>query len=141
VKKKLAKAAFKLAKSPVGDLIIGLAFGKFSRALPVKRLKETDKVIAFWHPKPFWEKHILIVPKKAIKKITEINKSDLEYVDEAFMVTKELVGELGWEKRGYTLLINGGKRQEVNQLHFHLASGRKIKSGSGIEKMVMADIY
>lgn len=122
----MSKRVFALAKTPVGDLIVGLAFGRFSKLLPVKKLKETDKVIAFWHPKPFWEKHILIVPKKAIKRLTALRDSDLGYIDEAFKVAKELVETLGWEKDGYTLLINGGKRQEVNQLHFHLTSGKEL---------------
>ena len=119
----ISKKLFSLAKTSIGDLIVGLAFGKLSKLLPVKVVKETSKVIAFWHPKPFWEKHILIVPKKAIKKITAIKESDLEYIKEVYLVTKEIVNELGWGKEGYTLTTNGGNRQEVNQLHFHLWSG------------------
>ncbi len=116
---------FSLAKTPIGDLIIGIAFGKLHKFIPVKRVKETNNVIAFWHPKPFWEKHILIVPKKAIKKITKIDAKDFVYLNDVFMVAKSIVEELGWEKDGYTLLSNGGKRQEVNQLHFHLVSGKQ----------------
>lgn len=119
----MSKKLFALAKTPLGDLIIGIAFRRLSKLLPVKRIKETDKVIAFWHPKPYWEKHILLVPKKAIKKITLIKEEDLEYIDEIYKTVGEIVEELGWEKEGYTLLTNGGNRQEVNQLHFHLASG------------------
>ncbi len=60
-----------LAKTPLGDLIAGMAFGTpLSNLLPVKRIKETNKVVAYWHPKPFWEKHILLIPKKAIKNLT-----------------------------------------------------------------------
>ena len=117
---------FALAKTPIGDLIIGIAFGKLSKLLPIKRVKETSMVIAFWHPKPFWERHILIVPKKAIKKITTLEEEDLDYVSEVYKVAKEIVEELKLEKDGYTILTNGGNRQEVNQLHFHLASGKQI---------------
>ena len=122
----LGKKLFALAKTPLGDLIVGLAFGKFSKLLPVKKIKETDLVIAFWHPKPFWEKHILIVPKRSIKNITSISNEDGTYIYEVFRIATEIVTEFGWEKEGYTLLTNGGKRQEVNQLHFHLASGAKL---------------
>ena len=117
---------FSLAKTPMGDFIVGIAFGKLSKLIPVKRIKETNKIIAFWHPKPFWEKHILIVPKKAIKKITALKDEDLDYVAEVYKVAKEIVKELEWEKDGYTILTNGGNRQEVSQLHFHLASGKQI---------------
>lgn len=117
---------FSLAKTPIGDLIVGIAFGRLSKLLPVKRVKETGMVIAFWHPKPFWERHILIVPKKAINKITALKKEDLDYISEVYKVAKEIVEELKFEKDGYTILTNGGNRQEVNQLHFHLASGKQI---------------
>ena len=33
-----------------------------------------------------------------------------------------LVIELQLEKEGYSLLVNGGQYQDVNQLHFHLIS-------------------
>jgi histidine triad (HIT) family protein len=123
----ISKKLFSLAKTPLGDLIVGIAFGKFSKLLPVKRIKETTKVIAFWHPKPFWEKHILIIPKKQIKNITSLKYEDGEYLYEVFKVAGEIINELGWEKEGYSLLANGGKRQEVNQLHFHLHSGKQIQ--------------
>ena len=84
-------------------------------------------MVAFWHPKPFWEKHILIIPKKQIKNITSLKYEDCEYLFEVFKVAGEIVNELDWEKEGYSLLVNGGKRQEVNQLHFHLHSGKQIQ--------------
>jgi len=122
-----SKKLFSLAKSPLGDLIVGLAFGKFSKLLPVKRIVDNDRVIAFWHPKPFWEKHILIIPKKPIKKLTTVTEDDLPYIAEIYRVVKQIVTDLGWDKGGYSLITNGGSRQEVNQLHFHLCSGREVK--------------
>ena|SRR3989344_3285677 len=124
----LSKKLFSLAKTPIGDLIVGVAFSKFSRFLPVKRIKETEKVIAFWHPKPFWEQHILIVPKKSIKSLTSLNETDTTYLHDIFKVSTEIIKELGWEKDEYSLICNGGQRQEVNQLHFHLAKGKQLGS-------------
>ncbi len=92
----LSTQLFKLAKTPLGDLIVGITFGTpLSKLLPVKGIKETDKVLAFWHPKPFWEKHILLVPKKSIKNITSLEPSDYEYISEIYKVAKEIVLELG----------------------------------------------
>ena len=119
---------FELAKSPLGDLIVGLAFGKFSGLLPVNKIKETDKVIAFWHPKPYWEKHILIVPKKAIRDLTSLNTDEIIYVNEVFNIAQEIIKEFGWEKTDYTLITNGGTKQEIHQLHFHLGNGKIIDS-------------
>jgi len=124
----LSKHLFKLAKTPLGELIVGVAFGTpLSKLLPVKRIKETDKVLAFWHPKPFWQYHILVVPKKPLKNLTSLKAEDYAYIEAVYKTTREIVEELGWNKTEYTILTNGGSKQEVNQLHFHLSSGRVLK--------------
>jgi histidine triad (HIT) family protein len=123
----MSKTLFRLAKTPLGDLIVGIAFGtSLNKLLPVKRIKETNKVLAFWHPKPYWERHILLVPKKPIKNLTSLNPEDYEYIQDVYGLAKEIVLELGWDKTGYTILTNGGERQEVNQIHFHLNSGNQL---------------
>ena len=119
----VSKTLFTLAKSPVGELIIGIAFGTFSKLIPIKRVKETDKVVAFWHPKPFWEEHILIVPKKGIKNLSSVHPDDFEYISDIFKVAQEIVKERDWDSKDYTIVTNGGSRQEVAQLHFHLGRG------------------
>ncbi len=123
----MKKALLALAKSPLGELIVGIAFGNFSKLLPVKRIQETEKVLAFWHPKPYWENHILIVPKKAIKNISALQPNDFEYVAEVYKVAQEIIKDNGWQETDYTIVINGGSRQEVAQLHFHLGSGNVRK--------------
>jgi len=119
----MKQTLFIIAKSPLGELIIGLAFGKLSKLLPVDRIKETNKILAFKHPRPYWKEHILIVPKKAIKSLTEVTDADLEYISEAFQVAREIIKERGWKNSDFTIVTNGGKRQEVPQIHFHLGSG------------------
>ncbi len=119
----ISRYLFNLAKTPLGDLIVGLAFGKFSSLLPVKKIIETDKVIAFWHPKPFWEFHILIVPKHPIRSLLSIDSESHVYILEMYEVLKKVITELKWESEEYSTLINGGKRQEVGQIHMHLFKG------------------
>jgi len=123
----LSEQIFKLAKTPLGDLIVGVAFGTpLINLLPIKKIKINNKVIAFWHPKPFWQEHIVLVPRKPIKSLTSISEDDLKYIAEIYKVIQEIVIELKWDKSGYSVLINGGNRQEINQIHFHLFSGDEI---------------
>lgn len=123
---KISKLLFGLAKTELGDFIVGITFGKFSALLPVKRVIENDKVLAFWHPKPFWENHILIVPKKSIESLTNVQQEDGEYILAMFTAVKDIVKKLNWEKASYSILINGGSRQEVKQLHMHLFMGDEV---------------
>jgi len=113
-----------MAKTPLGDYIVGTTFESLSNALPVKRVYENKLIIAFWHPRPFWEKHIVIVPKKKIKNIASIKNDDQALINEVFVSVKDIVQKLGWTE--YTLLVNGGNRQEINQIHFHLCSGKEV---------------
>lgn len=121
---KLSKFLFSLAKTPIGDYIVGTTFESMSGILQVKRVYENDEVLAFWHPKPFWEQHVLIVPKKKIKNVVSLQASDMVFVNEVFNAVKVIVEQLNWKE--YTLLVNGGDRQEVNQLHFHLCTGKEL---------------
>lgn len=104
-----------------------MAFGKLSKLLPVEKILENDKAVAFWHPKPSYSTHILIVPKKAIKNMGSIHGNDLDYVAECFSLINKIVIKLQLEHGGYSVTSNGGNRQEVNQLHFHLYSNESTK--------------
>lgn len=111
-----------IARSFIGRFIIGFIFTHMSFAIPVKRLRETDTLLAFRHPRPSHPVHILFVPKKAIKSLSDIQPEDETFLIEVFRISQELVTELGLTNSGYRLIVNGGKYQDVPQLHFHLVS-------------------
>ncbi len=90
-------------------------------------LKKPTKLSLFGTPNLFWEKHIVLVPKKAIKSITTLSQEDSVFISEVYLVAKEIVKELGWNNSGYTILVNGGERQKIGQIHFHLWSGKRLK--------------
>ena len=115
----------KLSKNKFGELVVGIAFGKFSKALPVKRIKETKKAIAFWHPKPSYHIHILVVPKKQIKNFSSIKETDFKYTLEVFKLANEIISDMRLKDTNYSLVINGGDKQEVKQLHLHIISDIK----------------
>lgn len=122
MRQRLGKFLFAVARSSIGGLIVGWAFAHLSFAIPVQRIRETDKLIAFYHPKPSHPVHILIVPKKAIRSMQDISDQDSTFLVELFQVVKSIVAELALEARGYRVIVNGGEYQDVAQLHFHLIS-------------------
>jgi histidine triad (HIT) family protein len=113
---------FSLARTSLGGLIIGWIFAHLSFAIPVKRLRETDTLLAFYHPAPSYPLHILLVPKRAIKNFMELSATDLDFYADLVQTVQSLVAEFDLEKGGYRLVVNGGDYQEVQQLHFHLIS-------------------
>ena len=111
-----------LARSTLGGLIIGWIFAHMSFAIPVKRLRETDTLLAFTHPKPSYPVHILLVPKRAIGSLMELSSNDMDFYADLVQTVQSLAAEFDLEGRGYRLVVNGGEYQEVGQLHFHLIS-------------------
>jgi histidine triad (HIT) family protein len=91
-----------------------------SFAMPVHRLRETPTLVAFYHPQPAYRVHILLVPKRAIASLADVGPGDGDFLRDLFAVAVGLVAELELEQNGYRMVVNGGKYQELPQLHFHL---------------------
>lgn len=110
----------KFAKTKLAKVIIGWMFAHMSFAIPVKRLRETNTLMAFHHPKPSYLFHVLIVPKKAVASLTELDPADAAFLTDLFSTVQHLVNE--FKLPAYRLIVNGGEFQDVPQLHFHLIS-------------------
>jgi len=111
------------ARSNPGQRMVGWVFQNMSAVLPVKRLYETPTLLAFYHPKPVYPVHILLVPKKAIESPLHLGETDQDFLVDVFEAVRVLVGELALAEKGYRLVLNGGAYQDMAQLHFHLISG------------------
>lgn len=122
---------YPVARSKLGGLLIGWLFSHMSAYLPVDRLFETETLIAFYHPKPSYRVHVLLVPRKAIKDLKDLTAHDHDFLLDVFRTTQILVEELSLADSGYRLILNGGTYQEVPQLHFHLVAGEGISLAEG----------
>ncbi len=95
-----------------------------SFALPVERLYETTTLLAFRHPTPTYPVHILLIPKKAVTSLLEINpQTDSDFLVDLFAGVQKLVVQLNLAEGGYRLITNGGAYQDFPYLHFHLVAG------------------
>jgi histidine triad (HIT) family protein len=126
----LARLLFSLARNRIGAVIIRRSFAALSAWMPLHRLHETELVVAFYHPKPSYKIHILIVPKRAIANVLALSEADLPVLQDVITTTQHLVRELKLAETGYRLLVNGGAYQDVAQLHFHLISEA---DGAGVD--------
>jgi histidine triad (HIT) family protein len=120
----LRRGLLRVARSRVARLFIQWAFTHMSDALPVTRLRETETLIAFPHPQPSHPTHILLVPKRPYASLAALPVDDAAFLHDLFATVQDLVRELGLEKGGYRLLVNGGAYQDVPHLHFHLVADR-----------------
>lgn len=95
-------------------------FKNMSFAIPVKRLRETNTLIAFYHPNPSYPFHVLLVPKKAVASLKEFDSTDTPFLTDLYSIVQNLVNE--FQLSAYRLIVNGGEYQDFPQLHFHLIS-------------------
>jgi histidine triad (HIT) family protein len=100
--------------------LIGWIFAHMSFAIPVKRLRETETLMAFHHPKPSYPFHVLLVPKKAVVSLQDFDPADTAFLTDLYANVQSLVNEFGLS--AYRLIVNGGEFQDFPQLHFHLIS-------------------
>ena len=118
---------FMVARTRLVYPIIGWLFAYMSFALPVDRLYESQDWVAFYHPSPSYPFHVLLVPKRAIPKLTGMTAADASLLTELVQITQLLVIRFNLEDKGYRLIANGGTYQDIPQLHFHLVSGESMK--------------
>ena len=100
--------------------LIGWIFTHMSFIIPVKRLRETDTLLAFYHPKPSYLFHVLLLPKKALPSLKEFDPTDTTFLTELYSTVQSLVEE--FQLPAWRLILNGGEYQDFPHLHFHLIS-------------------
>ena len=100
--------------------LIGWMFEHMSFAIPVERLRETEVLMAFYHPKPAYPFHVLLMPKKAVTSLKELDPNDSAFLTDLYPTVQSLVDE--FHLSAYRLIVNGGDYQDFPQLHFHLVS-------------------
>jgi len=91
-----------------------------SFVIPVKRLRETETLLAFYHPQPAYPFHVLLVPKKALSTFKELDTTDVSFLTDLYSTVQGLVEE--FHLTAYRLIVNGGEYQDFPQLHFHFIS-------------------
>src|SRR6185503_7369746 len=99
---------------------IGWIFAHMSFVIPVKRLRETDTLMAFYHPKPSYTFHVLLVPKQSVPSLKDFDPKDSAFLTDLYSTVQYIVE--AYHLAAYRLIVNGGDYQDFPQLHFHLIS-------------------
>jgi histidine triad (HIT) family protein len=96
------------------------------KEIPADIVYEDDQALAFRDIKPQAPTHILVIPKKAISKMSEMTSADQELIGHLYWVTGEVAKKEGLED--YRLVVNNGAGagQEVFHLHIHILGGRRF---------------
>jgi histidine triad (HIT) family protein len=89
-------------------------------------LYRDESVVAFRDIRPRAPVHILIVPRKHVASILDLEVNDQIAIGQIFVVIAKLAREQGIAESGFRVVVNSGADagQTVFHLHFHLLGGR-----------------
>lgn len=93
----------------------------FSGKTAVEKVFETDGVLAYHHTRPFWETHIVVVPKAHVDSLLTV---DDDLLIELLDVAKKVAAGVLAEKGAARVLTNLGEYQDSKHLHFHVYAGQ-----------------
>lgn len=89
---------------------------------------ETDTVLAFRDINPRAPVHVLVIPKKHIATLDDIEDQDSALMGEIIQAAKKIAQAEGIAESGYRTVFNckGDGGQEVYHIHLHLLGGRAL---------------
>lgn len=97
-----------------------------NKILPAKIIYEDELVMVFDDIHPKAPIHKLIIPKKHIATLNDVNSDDEHLLNHMLMTAKKIAKDLGVDQSGYRVVINcnadGG--QIIYHLHLHLMGGK-----------------
>lgn len=95
--------------------------------LEINRVIETDYSLAYHHTNPFWEHHVVVIPKKHIRSFNTILEEDRDYIEDMFRVIREVATKFERDYEECQINTNMGKRQSNRHLHVHLIAGKQLR--------------
>ncbi|QQR77607.1 MAG: histidine triad nucleotide-binding protein [Candidatus Moraniibacteriota bacterium] len=98
------------------------------REIPADILYEDNEVIAFRDIHPLAPVHVLVIPKREISSINDLNPDDALLVGKMVMVARDVARHLNISEKGYKLLFRVGRDggQEIPHIHLHLIGGARL---------------
>ncbi len=103
-----------------------------SGKIAVDVVYETANVLAYRHTRPFWETHIVVIPKRHISSLLTLEPADNDLLIELFDVIRTVAANVVGQNGAARVLTNLGKYQDSKHLHFHINCGDQIKTDDTI---------
>lgn len=100
--------------------------------IPGQFVYQDDDVVAIRDIAPAAPVHVLVIPRKPIPSVADLEEDDTVLAGKLLLVAKKVAEQEGLAERGYRVVINTGREggQTVPHLHVHVIGGRQL-SGHG----------
>lgn len=96
--------------------------------IPSEKIYEDDDVLAFRDLSPQAPVHALVIPKKHISTINDIEPEDAEVIGKMTLAAKEIARQEGMAEDGYRCVMNCNQHggQAVYHIHLHVLGKRQM---------------
>ena len=96
--------------------------------IPSKKIFENEEILAFHDINPMAPVHFLVIPKKHINNLLELEEEDSSLAGRLLYKAQEIAKELGCEENGARFVINAKSHggQTVDHLHLHVLGARQL---------------
>ncbi len=96
--------------------------------IPAEIIYEDEEVLAFNDINPQAPVHFLVIPKKPIATVNDIEPEDAHLVGKLYLAAAHIAKEQGFSEQGYRAVMNcnpdGG--QTVYHIHLHVLAGKPM---------------
>lgn len=98
-----------------------------SGEIPANKIHEDDDIVAFHDIHPVAPVHFLVIPKRHIPSMAEVQAEDSPLLGKLMTMVGKLARDQGCAE-GFRTIINTGRvgRQEVYHLHVHVLGGTEV---------------
>jgi histidine triad (HIT) family protein len=96
------------------------------RQIPAKIEYEDEQYIVIHDIQPQAPVHLLVIPKKPIPTLNDLDPRDIPLVGGLFLVAKNVMAKLGHADYRTVFNCGPGAQQTVFHLHLHLLAGRSF---------------
>ncbi|HEV2147923.1 MAG TPA: histidine triad nucleotide-binding protein [Longimicrobiaceae bacterium] len=100
--------------------------------IPGTFVYQDEHLVAIRDINPAAPTHVLVIPRKPIASLAELEEEDVELAGRLLLAVKRIAEQEGLAERGYRVVVNTGEEggQSVPHLHLHLLGGKQL-SGHG----------
>ncbi len=105
-------------------------FGKIANGeVAADLVYEDDEVVAFRDREPQAPVHVLLIPRKPIRTLSDAEPEDAELLGHLLLAAAKVAKQEGIAEQGYRTVINSnaGGGQTVYHLHVHIIGGRPLQ--------------
>lgn len=95
----------------------------------MKKVLETERVLAYYHTRPFYPVHIVAIPKKHISSLLTLKESDQELLLELLGVIQQVAAIVTRDNGACRVITNLGDYQDSKHLHWHIVFGSPLTNG------------